>query len=137
MKPHEEILGHEERLEKTAKKEKNNTISLATKGVRSKLGKWIGGLALGSFIAGAGVGLAKKETMPENGKYLEVRESHDGLRAVKGKNGLWGFIDRKGEEVTEPQFLKVEDFKDDGSADVVKVDGSKETMMHVQVVEDK
>lgn len=114
---------------------KDEVISLANNKVRAKLGKWMGGLALASFIAGAGVGLAKKETIPEAGKYLEVRESHDGLRAVKGRNGLWGFINKKGEEVTEPQFLQVEDFKDDGSADVIKVDGSKDTVMHVKVVE--
>ena len=51
----------------------------------------------------------KDATLP---KYSELRPFCEGLAAVKNRNNLWGFINKKGEEVIACQFTSVGDFSE-------------------------
>jgi hypothetical protein len=56
-------------------------------------------------------------------EFVYARRFSDGLAAVQGKNGKYGFIDKTGNFVIPPQFYRVGDFSD-GLAAVVPVGDS-------------
>lgn len=43
-------------------------------------------------------------------RYKAARPFYEGLAAVADEDGLWGFINRQGEQVVKPQFQEVEPF---------------------------
>lgn len=55
--------------------------------------------------------------------YKEIRDFHEGLAAVQNYDGLWGFINKKGEEVIPCQFKAADDFSE-GLAGVIDKDNN-------------
>ncbi len=51
-------------------------------------------------------------------QYTEATGFYNGLAAVKGKNGKWGFIDKTGKEIIKPQYFSAYRFDKDGFAKV-------------------
>ena len=43
--------------------------------------------------------------------YDEVHDFSEGFAAVM-KDGMWGFVDKNGQELVSPQYYKVRDFKE-------------------------
>lgn len=58
-------------------------------------------------------------------KYKLIREFHEGLARVQNNKGLWGFINKKGEEVIPCQFKDAKDFSE-GLAPVCNEEGKWE-----------
>ena len=57
------------------------------------------------------VTLVALNTSCKENKYTEIEQEIEGLRAVKGKNGKWGFIDSKEQEVIPLKYDYVEHFQ--------------------------
>ena len=55
--------------------------------------------------------------------YKEIRDFNEGLAAVKNIDGLWGFINKKGEEIIPCQFKSIDDFSE-GLAGVIDKDNN-------------
>ena len=55
--------------------------------------------------------------------YKEIRDFSEGLVAVQNVDGLWGFINKKGEEVIPCQFKAADDFSE-GLAGVIDKDNN-------------
>lgn len=71
---------------------------------------------------GDNVGFVKKDGFMKmfsmKTKYKQIRDFSGGLAAVENIDGLWGFINKKGEEVIPCQFKIVDDFSE-GLAGVI------------------
>lgn len=76
---------------------------------------------------GENIGFVKKDgfmkMFSKKTQYTEIRDFCEGLAAVKNIDGLWGFINKKGEEVIPCQFIVVDDFSE-GLAGVVDKDNN-------------
>ena len=53
---------------------------------------------------------ASEEATKEKKEILETKEFSEGLAAIRGADGRWGFIDETGKIVVEPQYLSVTQF---------------------------
>ena len=72
------------------------------------------GTPLWFFVDNAGREIARSNSQDIKGNlgYGEVSDFSEGLAAVKGYGGKWGFIDKTGKEVIKLQYENVQSFKD-------------------------
>lgn len=66
---------------------------------------------------GENIGFVKKDgfmkMFSKKTQYTEIRDFCEELAAVQNYDGLWGFINKKGEEVIPCQFKAADDFSED------------------------